>query len=136
MTDSPQAGAGPSNEESSQIQMDEVLGYILLGGVLVSMALITIGLLWRYAKTGGTSLDYRITGMNLAEFVVTEFRIVFHGTLSPRLFINLGIVILMLTPFFRVAASVFYFMIGLRNWKYTVFTGFVLAVLTYSLFLR
>jgi uncharacterized membrane protein len=42
----------------------------------------------------------------------------------------------MLTPYLRVVASVVYFMAGLRNWKYAVFTGFVLAVLTYSLFLR
>jgi uncharacterized membrane protein len=81
-------------------------------------------------------LDYHIRGMNMAEFAIAEFRAFFDGQLRPRLFVSLGIVILMLTPFFRVAASMFYFVFGLRNWKYAVFTGFVLGVLTYSLFLR
>jgi len=56
--------------------------------------------------------------------------------LRPRLFLNMGIAILMLTPFVRVLASVFYFAFAERNWKYTLFTGFVLSVLIYSLFLR
>jgi hypothetical protein len=34
-----------------------------------------------------------------------------------------------------VAASVVYFLAVLKNWKYTLFTTIVLAVLTYSLFL-
>ena len=42
----------------------------------------------------------------------------------------------MLTPFVRVLASMFYFIIALKNWKYTVFTGIVLGVLTFSLFIR
>jgi len=42
----------------------------------------------------------------------------------------------MLTPFVRVLTSVFYFAFVERNWKYTLFTGFVLGLLTYSLFLR
>jgi uncharacterized membrane protein len=41
----------------------------------------------------------------------------------------------MLTPYIRVLASLLYFAFVERNRKYTVFTGFVFAVLTYSLFL-
>ena len=122
--------------QSRQAAMDEWVGYILLCGVLLSMALITVGLVWRYAKTGDVASDYQISGMNMADFALTEFRAVRAGDFRPRLFINLGIVVLMLTPFFRVAVSVIYFMFALKNWKYTLFTAFVLAVLTYSLFLR
>jgi len=35
-----------------------------------------------------------------------------------------------------VLASMVYFLVVLKNWKYTVFTSFVLLVLTGSLFLR
>jgi uncharacterized membrane protein len=126
----------PSQKESRQRGMDELLGYILFGGVLISMALIAIGLFWRYVVTGKVSLDYQIVGMNMAQFVVAELRAVAAGRFRPRIFVSLGIVILMLTPYFRVAASVVYFIAGLKNWKYSAFTGFVLAVLTYSLFLR
>ena len=116
--------------------MDELVGYILLGGVLLSMALIAIGLLLRYLETGKVALDYQISGMNMAQFVVAEFRAVALDKLRPRLMINLGIIVLMFTPYIRVAASMVYFMVGLKNWKYSIFTGFVLVVLTYSLFLR
>jgi hypothetical protein len=33
-------------------------------------------------------------------------------------------------------ASMVYFRAVLKNWKYSLFTGIVLAVLTFSLFLR
>jgi uncharacterized membrane protein len=136
MTNSRRTDVPPDPKPSRQIEMDELIGYILLIGVLISMALIVAGLIWRYVRTGGVTFDYQIAGTNMAEFVVAELRNLAAGKFRPRLFISLGIVVLMLTPFLRVAASVVYFMVGLRNWKYTVFTGLVLAVLTYSLFLR
>ena len=43
---------------------------------------------------------------------------------------------LLLTPYVRVLASMLYFALVERNLKYSVFTAFVLLVLTYSLFLR
>jgi len=136
MTGSLRTGVPPDENRSRQIGMDELVGYILLSGVLISMTLIVAGLLWRFLRTGSVTFDYRIAGMNMAEFVVAELRDLASRQFRPRLFISLGIVVLMLTPYLRVVASVVYFMAGLKNWKYTVFTGFVLAVLTYSLFLR
>lgn len=125
-----------SAEEWRQLEMDVLVGYILLGGVLLSMALIVIGLLWKYIQTGGVRLEYELAGMNLFQFVVSEIHLAALGQIRPRLLINMGIVVLMLTPFFRVLASVVYFLVVLKNWKYTVFTLFVLLVLTGSLFLR
>ncbi len=122
--------------ESRQFEMDVLVGYILLGGVLLSMALIVAGLLWKYIQTGGVRLNYELAGMNLFQFVTTEVHIATLGEIRPRLLINMGIVVLMLTPFFRVLASVVYFLAVLKNWKYTGFTLFVLLVLTGSLFLR
>ena len=54
----------------------------------------------------------------------------------PRLLVSLGIITLLLTPYVRVLASFVLFAFVERNAKYAVFTGFVLAVLSYSLFLR
>lgn len=122
--------------EWRQLEMDVLVGYILLGGVLLSMALIAAGLLWKYIQTGGLRLDYELAGMNLFQFAVSEVHIALLGEMRPRLLINMGIVVLMLTPFFRVLASMVYFLVVLRNWKYSVFTLFVLLVLTGSLFLR
>ena len=122
--------------EARQLEMDVLVGCILLGGVLLSMALIIAGLLWKFIQTGGVRLEYELAGMNLFQFVVSEIHLAVLGQIRPRLLINMGIVVLMLTPFFRVLASVVYFLVVLKNWKYTVFTLFVLLVLTGSLFLR
>jgi uncharacterized membrane protein len=116
--------------------MDQLIGYVLLIGVSLSAALVVAGLIWRWAVTGRLGMDYTISGMNLYEFVVAEFRQVFSGQWRPRLLVSLGIATLMLTPYVRVLASMVFFAFVQRNWKYALFTGFVLAVLTYSLFLR
>jgi uncharacterized membrane protein len=125
-----------SAQEWRQLEMDALVGYILLGGVLLSMALIVAGLFWKYLQTGGVRLGYELAGMNLFQFVVSEVHLAAIGQIRPRLLVNMGIVVLMLTPFFRVLASVVYFLVVLKNWKYTMFTLFVLLVLTGSLFLR
>jgi len=122
-------------EAARQEKMDTLIGYILQVGVLLSLVLVAAGLLWTWLRTGRLELNYRITGMNLFEFVANEVRLAINGAVRPRLLVNLGIITLMLTPFVRVAASVVYFLAVLKNWKYTLFTTIVLAVLTYSLFL-
>ena len=131
------ASAGvQSARQTRQFEMDALVGGILQNGVLLSLGLIIIGFGWRWYITGSPVVDYRIAGMNLFEFVTEEVRLAATGPIRPHLLINLGIAVLMLTPFIRVAASVVYFVGVLRNWKYTVFTAVVLTVLTYSLFLR
>ncbi len=130
------APTGTDAKTLRQLKMDLLLGYILLYGILLSLALVVIGLGWRYVNTGKLTLDYQLIGMNLFEFVAEELRLVLHGQVRPRLFVNLGIVTLMLTPFLRVLVSVVYFLAVSKNWKYTVFTALVLLILTYSLFLR
>ncbi|MGZ3514476.1 MAG: DUF1634 domain-containing protein [Thermodesulfobacteriota bacterium] len=116
--------------------MEILIGYILLVGVLLSVALLAIGFIWRWERSGNLRFQHTIVGMNFFEFVLTSIRQVTSHELRPRVMINMGIAVLMLTPFVRVLASVFYFAFAERNWKYTLFTGFVLGVLTYSLFLR
>ena len=116
--------------------MEILIGYILLVGVLLSMALLVIGLAWHWAKTGHLRLEYPIMGMNLFEFVQLSLRQIVSGTIHPRLMVNLGIAVVMFTPYVRVLASMLYFALAERNRKYTLFTAFVLSVLTYSLFLR
>lgn len=115
--------------------MDALVGYALLGGVLLSVALIVIGLIWNTIEVGSLNVNYLIRGTNLAEFAGATIHQVTSGQMRPHTILNLGICVLLLTPFVRVLASVFYFAVQ-RNWKYTIFTGFVLAVLTYSLMLR
>jgi uncharacterized membrane protein len=116
--------------------MEILVGYILLAGVLVSVTLILAGLVWHWLRTGQIGIQYSIADMNFFQFLHAQFGLLLNEQFRPRLLVSLGIGTLMLTPFIRVLASVFYFAVAARNWKYTVFTAFVLTVLTYSLFLR
>jgi uncharacterized membrane protein len=121
---------------SSQAKMEVLIGSFLLAGVLLSVALILIGLLWHFAVTGQLRLDYQLKGMNLFQLLAAEVGMAWHGQFHPEALITGGIATLMLTPYLRVFLSVFYFMAVLKNWKYTVITSFVLIVLTFSLFIR
>ncbi len=116
--------------------MDTIVGYVLLIGVLLSMVLIALGVVWRYFNTGQLGMDYVIAGVNFFEFVLEDVRQMLLGAFRPRLLVSLGIATLMLTPFVRVFASMLFFAVVEHNWKYTAFTAFVFTVLTYSLFLR
>jgi uncharacterized membrane protein len=122
--------------EKKEFDMDLLVGYILLAGVLLSILLILIGLIWNWVQTGQLGIEYGIQGMNLFGFVRREVIRLVTGNFRPRLLVNWGIAILLLTPYTRVLASMLYFFFVEHNWKYTIFTAFVFGVLTYSLFLR
>jgi uncharacterized membrane protein len=123
-------------KRGDHFDMETLVGYILLAGVLTSVALLAIGLIWHWVRWGNVRFEHSIVGMNFFEFILSTLRQTASHAVRPRLILNMGIGVLMLTPFLRVLASVFYFALAKRNWKYTFFTGFVFCVLTYSLFLR
>ena len=116
--------------------MASLVGYILLGGVLTSAALMSAGLVWHWATRGPVQELSPMAATDLAQIFATFFQQLASGALQPRPLIYFGLAVLLLTPYVRVAASALYFAVVERNMKYTVFTGFVLAVLTYSLFIR
>ena len=120
----------------NHFDMEVLIGYILLVGVLLSVALLVMGLVWHWASKGKLGLQYQIEGNNLFGFLVLLLRQVSSSTFHSRFLVSLGIAVLLLTPLVRVIASMFYFAIVEHNWKFTAFTGFVTAVLIYSLFLR
>jgi uncharacterized membrane protein len=117
-------------------RIDVVIGSVLVAGVLTSVTLIAAGIAWHRIATGDFAFDYQLAGTTVFQFIVTDVEQLLAGVWRPRLLVNLGIAVLMLTPYVRVLASMIYFAVVERNWKYTGFTAFVLATLTYSLFLR
>jgi uncharacterized membrane protein len=116
--------------------MELVVGSILLAGVLSSMALLAAGLAWHWVTSGNMTLDYSLAGTTVFQFVLADIGQLTPAAIRPRALVNLGIAVLLLTPYVRVLASMLYFALVERNLKYSVFTAFVLLVLTYSLFLR
>jgi len=127
---------GNRGAETAGLDMDALVGYTLLGGLMLSLVLIIAGLIWHWLLTGSLTAEYVIKGMNLSGFLAQVVFQMVSGKIGPKTVLNLGICFLLLTPFVRVLVSVFYFAIEEHNWKYTTFTGIVLTVLTYSLFLR
>ncbi|MGA9753455.1 MAG: DUF1634 domain-containing protein [Acidobacteriota bacterium] len=125
-----------ARDQQLQARMEMMVGYVLQAGVVVSALLLAAGLIWRFMATGRLGFDFTLSGMNLYEFLVHDVHTAFSGAARPRLLISLGILVLLITPYVRVLSSMVYFAVVERNCKYTFFTGFVFAVLTYSLFLR
>jgi uncharacterized membrane protein len=113
--------------------LESVVGSTLLVGVLVSVTLIAAGLAWHWIVTGDLHLTYALAATSVGDFVAHDVEQIASAAARPRLLINLGIAVLMLTPYIRVMASLVTFAVE-RDWKYVAFTGFVLATLTYSLF--
>jgi uncharacterized membrane protein len=129
-------GTDISKTTATHAGMESVIGYILLGGVSLSVALITGGLAWHWGTTGQLQFEYSIGGMDLVRFVSSDLQQLVASPMHPRYLINLGIAVLILTPYVRILASVLYFAFVARNWKYALFTASVLSALTYSLFGR
>lgn len=109
-------------------QAELVISNVLRGGVLLSGAIILIGVILfyiRYFSPGGG-------GTNAANFP-QSFVGVGQGLArgDPLAIIVLGLLVLLATPVLRVAVSIVAF--GLeRDWRYVVITSIVLAILMIS----
>ena len=64
--------------------MDLLVGYVLIVGVLSSLGLLAAGLAWHWCSTG-TRLDYDLAGTTVFGLVVTDFRQLAAGAWRPRL---------------------------------------------------
>ena len=120
--------------EKQEFDFDHVVGLLLAAGVVASVSLIAVGTAWRWLATGQTSVDYQLAPKNLFQFWVETIRQIASGAFRPRTLVNLGIAVLLATPYSRVIVSMFHFAFIQRNLKYTLFTMFVLLILTWSLF--
>jgi len=121
--------------EKNGTKLETIISYILIGGVMLSVIIECFGLLLYYAETGDIVLsfssEWQLSGDNFFSYSAQLFSSFIGGVSTIRI-MALGIVLLMLTPFLRVIASVTYF--GLRrDLTYVLITIFVLVVLTLSL---
>jgi uncharacterized membrane protein len=113
--------------------LETIISYILMIGVVVSLAVESVGLGY-YATTESLQVDFT-SGWQTSgnDFFGYAWRTLLSlGGATPLSLIALGIVLLMVTPYLRVLASVLYFTVE-RNSKYALISLFVLAVLTISL---
>jgi uncharacterized membrane protein len=98
--------------------VERVIRWILLCGIVVSVALMAAGLV--LGVVGGTGLPRGV--VPLAELSRGL------AALQPAAYLSLGLIVLIATPFVRVAGSLAVF-VRERDGRYVLVTGIVLAVM-------
>jgi uncharacterized membrane protein len=132
------AGTGPIAEPPLIHRVELTISYILRLGVLVSIALVVLGMCLTFAHHP----DYVTRAVPVRE--VPKLAASFPKTLAETWaslrelrgqgFVILGLLVLLVTPVIRVAVSIFAFGIQ-RDWKFTCITTLVLVILLVSFFL-
>ena len=118
--------------------LEELISYILAIGVFTSLVVETLGLAG-YAFENGTlevsfSNQWQTSGSDFFTYASRTLVSLTHG-LSAVSLVALGIILLIITPYLRVVAAVFYFAVE-KNPKYTLISLFVFVVITLSLALH
>jgi uncharacterized membrane protein len=133
-------------DEKKYALMQGVLSKTLLYGVILSTAIVIIGLIYM-AATYSTGYQCDFTGASLSCLLNYNAALIPHGdypntlvsiatgvvALKPFAIIELGVVVLLATPVFRVAASLVLFAIE-KDRAFVLITLFVLLVLLFSFF--
>ncbi|MCW4000655.1 MAG: DUF1634 domain-containing protein [Candidatus Bathyarchaeota archaeon] len=121
-----------------EAKLEAIISVLLIAGLVLSVSLISAGLLLYYTAYGTLAISLspsvHITGENFFAFIIQTIQNL-TATDNALLFMTLGIIILILTPYIRAITSFCYFTWE-KNWKYMLITLFVLVVLTVSLALH
>ena len=104
---------------------------VSLAGTLVALGLLVLLTLHQGGRTNYFS-DFHPRPQPITHGLLGVFERDLHRH-APRDLINLGLILLILTPVVRVAFSIVIYLYE-NDTLYTAFTVFVLAVLLYSLF--
>ena len=113
-------------ELPGNIQMSTIIGGILQGGVIISSAIIILGLVLLPFHPGGLSAQRIERFPHTLGQVWTEL-LAFH----PQAIIVVGLLLLIATPVIRVAASVVAFWLE-HDRRFVIITLVVLAILITS----
>ena len=123
---------------SGDSKLETAISYLLILGVVISLFLEIIGLILFFRSYSNLNILENsvafIRGENFFSFVRTLFQWE-NMQNSALLFMTLGLIVLILTPYIRVIMSVIYFA-WKKNSKYVLMTLFVLITLTVSLALH
>ncbi len=117
-------------------QIQRTLAWLMIGGVVVAALIIVAGLIWYLATHAGVAPGHHIFRgepkyfENLIAMVRQALDLREVG--ERRSVVMIGIVLLLLNPFLRVAVAAFGFA-AQRDWLYASISTFVLAVLVFSM---
>jgi uncharacterized membrane protein len=113
-------------------QIEEIIGNLLRAGVLLAATVVLIGAAVYLSRNAHTRVDYRVFRGEPTDLRSVPGIIQAAKAGSGRGIIQLGLLILILTPITRVAFSAVAFAIE-GDWLYVGITLLVLAILMFSL---
>jgi uncharacterized membrane protein len=113
-------------------RLENVVGNLLRAGVSLSALVVAIGGIIYLARHGREPANYRVFQGEPSDFKSVSGIVREAFELHGRGIIQFGLLLLIATPVFRVALSIWGFAAE-GDRMYMIFTGIVLAVLLYSL---
>lgn len=128
----------PGDQGSGDARLETAISYLFIAGVVLSLALEIAGMTLYYRSyqslNASSDSEMFIQGRNFYSYVYGLVRGQ-HDQKGALTLMALGAVALALTPYLRAIASLFYFA-WRKDYRYTVITLFVLAVLSITLALH
>jgi uncharacterized membrane protein len=121
-----------STPKWSNEAVERNISTLLRVGLIIAASMVLAGGIWYLIPYGSSRPDYRVFRGEPSD--LRSLTGILHGVfgLHSRDLIQLGLVLLIVTPVARVAFSVFAFAMQ-RDRTYVVITLIVLAILVYSL---
>ena len=123
---------------SGETKLETAISIVLIAGVITSVILEAVGIILYFGTYGNMKVSQSpavfITGENFFAFIIEKLQSLFVSE-NALLFMTLGIIILILTPYIRAITSFAYFAWE-KNRPFVLITLFVMAVLTISLALH
>ena len=124
---------------SGESKLETTISYLLIVGVVLSLALEIAGIAIFYKSHGNLDILLQDKAMFIQgrDFFSFLYRLFARGPAQNTgvFLMTLGVAVLILTPFVRVIASAMYFA-WKRDTRYVLITAFVLIALTISLALH
>jgi uncharacterized membrane protein YfcA/uncharacterized membrane protein len=117
----PPSSAAMTERDALVRQAEGAISTVLRGGVLLSAAIIVLGLILHIVRGGSAAFPHTLAGV---------VQSVLHG--DPLGIIVLGLVVLLLTPVLRVAVSILAFAAE-KDRRYVAITTLVLVILLISI---
>lgn len=124
---------------SGESKLETAISYLLITGIVISLVLITAGMVLFYIYYGNLniSLDNQLMYVHGRDFFSFLYELVTqqYSRNNSITLITFGVATLLATMYLRVVLSFFYFA-WKKDIKYLIITAFVLTVLTLSLILH
>ncbi|MFP3312758.1 MAG: DUF1634 domain-containing protein [Acidilobus sp.] len=120
------------------VSFEDIIGWTLRIGVLISAAFIIFGVALIYIHHGAGAYSFRDliisrSPVNTSILPVSYINMRSVSGLNGLAFVLIGLIVLMVTPVLRVAIGIAQFAYE-RNWLYTVITAIVFLNLMLAIF--